>query len=116
MFECIEVSEQVYEWLTPSKITNHRAYANHASHGRKRKVDRADSSINSEKIHAGNIKKIIQGSRKYIQAIQAIVWSTLWMSVNDLGNTSKIMPHIVTKNKLDPASKKKHGEPVNLNG
>ena len=32
MFEPMDVEEQVYEVGTPSKITNHRLDANHASH------------------------------------------------------------------------------------
>ena len=37
MSESMEVEEQVYEEETPSKIPNHRVYANHTSHGSKRK-------------------------------------------------------------------------------
>ena len=46
MFEHMEVTEKVYEGGPASKTTNHRADANHTSHGRKRKGLEAASPTN----------------------------------------------------------------------
>ena len=52
----MEIAEQVYEGVTPAKISTHRADDNHASHGRKHKGGEANSPNNTGKGSAGKCK------------------------------------------------------------
>ena len=56
----MEKSEQIYEGVTPSKITT-RAYANHDIHGRKRKGGESASPTIPGKGHSGKRKKKYAG-------------------------------------------------------
>ena len=57
MFGYMEVAENVYEGVTPYKITNYREYANLTSHDRKRKGGKYESPINPKKRRTRNPKK-----------------------------------------------------------
>ena len=60
MFKCVEITEQFYEGVTPSKTTT-GAYSNYASHGSTRKVGEATLPTNTEKECAEKHKKNHEG-------------------------------------------------------
>ena len=64
MFKRMEIAEQVYEGVTPSK-TPIRADSNRDSHGRKRNGGEAASPTNTKKGHAINLRKKCRPSEQW---------------------------------------------------